>query len=64
MPGARSRSRPCTSSGVAWPTSASGSSLAGAIVVYDSAGLQPLAADEVAVPLVDPDDLARLGRGA
>ena len=29
---------PCTSSGVAWPTSASGSSLAGAIVVYVSRG--------------------------
>ncbi len=28
----------CTSSGVAWPTSASGSSLDGEIVVYDSCG--------------------------
>ena len=52
-----------TSSVVACAISASGSSVAGLIVVYVSFGLEPLAADVEAVALAEPDDVARLGRG-
>ena len=64
-PRGRRRRRASTSSGPAWATSASGSSVAGRDrrEPLARARLDHLAADEEAVALLERDDVARLGRG-